>query len=1090
MPFNWSTLSKHKRRSIAASKSVRRCRKIFIMKNAILNLRKLLLGIAAGLVLGTTSEKAAGAGVLNANDYAHYVDYFNTMEPEEPNYGIVRNPQAWDWMVANIPLFDCPDNWFQQTYYYRWWCLRKHIKYPNAYNYPGFGVTEFIISTDPNSSAFCHHIAEMRWLHNQQYLDQYILFYYRGNNGAPASNFHSYSGWVTDALYRRYLVNMDSTFLTNLVSDCVTDYTKWESDRKRPDGLFWQYDTSDSMEESISGSSTNKNVRPPLNSYMAANARALVKIATLANRADIATTYQAKYDTLRTNMIAAMWDSTNKFFKVQYETGGLCTSREAIGFIPWVFNLPGPEHAEAWAQLADTNGFWAPMGLTTAERRSPYFRTHGTGSCEWDGAVWPFATSQTLDGLANMLRGAGPYYATKQNYFDAMLIYAQSHQFPQVVPGQPYLGEYLDEKTGFWLKGTDSPRSLYYNHSTFADLVIAGMVGLIPREDNVVEVNPLIPTNSWDWFCLDNVLYHKHLLTIVWDRDGQHYGRGAGLNVYCDDQLIASTNELARVTGVLLSAPIDQAPPAPTGLLATAGSGQVSLSWNASAGATNYIVKRSTSSNSGYVSIATNSTTTYTNTPLLGELTYYYVVSAVNAAGYADSLRASATPTSGNGPTPFFYDSFSEYSVGTQLPSGAFSGGVGFGNNYGAKPGVPNGNPVVVDGLSYPGLQTAGNAVYLGATNANQFLLQHNFNASGGTKTLAALAATNSGTLWLSFLFYNPSYANNAGGFYREASFNFMIGANTTDPKGGSVLGGVGMPNTSASITPTWSQFTSRTENGSTTSTIQSGLSIFSPDVQLVVIRMDVNPAANTADKVYLWINPAIGGSAPGIATALLTNTTMNLDAVNGYRLVANGINGLNTNAMFTVDQVRFGATFASVTPAPVVLNSAPGVSSISSRIINVGFNLLITNTATDSDTPAQSLTFSLPTGPTNATIGSASGILNWRPQVTQANSTNPFSVVVTDNGSPSMSTTQSFNVVVNPLAQPSITAPVLGAGQIGLTVNGQVGPDYAVQASSNLTSWSTLFITNPTAMPFNWSTNTGSLSQQYYRIKVGPPLP
>jgi hypothetical protein len=151
---------------------------------------------------------------------------------------------------------------------------------------------------------------------------------------------------------------------------------------------------------------------------------------------------------------------------------------------------------------------------------------------------------------------------------------------------------------------------------------------------------------------------------------------------------------------------------------------------------------------------------------------------------------------------------------------------------------------------------------------------------------------------------------------------------------------------------------------------------------------------------------------------------------------------------------------------------------------------LLITNTATDSDTPAQSLTFSLPTGPTNATIGSASGILNWRPQVTQANSTNPFSVVVTDNGSPSMSTTQSFNVVVNPLAQPSITAPVLGAGQIGLTVNGQVGPDYAVQASSNLTSWSTLFITNPTAMPFNWSTNTGSLSQQYYRIKVGPPLP
>jgi hypothetical protein len=460
----------------------------------------------------------------------------------------------------------------------------------------------------------------------------------------------------------------------------------------------------------------------------------------------------------------------------------------------------------------------------------------------------------------------------------------------------------------------------------------------------------------------------------------------------------------------------------------------------------------------------------------------------VNAAGYADSLRANATPTSGNGPTPFFYDSFSEYSVGTQLPSGAFSGGVGFGNNYGAKPGGTSGNPVVVDGLSYPGLQTAGNAVYLAPTDANQYLLQHNFNASGGTKTFATLAATNGGTLWLSFLFYNPSYST--GGFYRESSFDFMIGANTTDPKGGSVLGGVGMPNTSASITPTWSQFTSRTENGSTISTVQSGLSIFSPDVQLMVIRVDVNPAVNTADKVYLWINPALGGSAPNIATALLTNTTMNLDAVNGYRLVANGISGANTNAMFTVDQVRFGATFASVTPIPVVLNSAPSLPSISSRTINVGYNLNLTNTATDSDLPAQTLTVSLLTGPTNATIGSTNGILKWRPLVTQANTTNLVTVMVTDNGSPSLSATQSFNVVVNPISQPTVTTPQVVNGQIGLSVNGQVGPDYAVQSSSNLTNWSTLLITNPTTMPFSWSTNIGTLPSQFYRIKVGPPLP
>ncbi len=170
--------------------------------------------------------------------------------------------------------------------------------------------------------------------------------------------------------------------------------------------------------------------------------------------------------------------------------------------------------------------------------------------------------------------------------------------------------------------------------------------------------------------------------------------------------------------------------------------------------------------------------------------------------------------------------------------------------------------------------------------------------------------------------------------------------------------------------------------------------------------------------------------------------------------------------------------------------NTAPVLSAISDRVINVGVNMLVTNTATDADVPAQTLTYSLPAGPVNATLSASSGILNWRPLVTQANTTNQFSVVVADNGSPSMSATQSFNVVVNPLTLPTVTLPAVGAGQIGLSVNGQVGPDYAVQVSSNLVDWTTILITNPVTVPFNWSINTGVLPMQFYRIKLGPPLP
>jgi fibronectin type 3 domain-containing protein len=88
-------------------------------------------------------------------------------------------------------------------------------------------------------------------------------------------------------------------------------------------------------------------------------------------------------------------------------------------------------------------------------------------------------------------------------------------------------------------------------------------------------------------------------------------------------------------------------PAAPGGLHATAGNAQVSLSWNVSSGATSYHVKRSTTSGSGYTTIASPATTTYSDTTVTNGTTYYYVVSALNGAGEsANSSQASATPNS------------------------------------------------------------------------------------------------------------------------------------------------------------------------------------------------------------------------------------------------------------------------------------------------------------------------------------------------------------------------------------------------------------------------------------------------------------
>jgi hypothetical protein len=85
--------------------------------------------------------------------------------------------------------------------------------------------------------------------------------------------------------------------------------------------------------------------------------------------------------------------------------------------------------------------------------------------------------------------------------------------------------------------------------------------------------------------------------------------------------------------------------PVPANLVATAGNGQVGLSWSASTGATSYSVGRATTSGGPYTTIASPTTTSYTDTAVTNGTTYYYVVAAVNAAGTsANSTQVSAMP--------------------------------------------------------------------------------------------------------------------------------------------------------------------------------------------------------------------------------------------------------------------------------------------------------------------------------------------------------------------------------------------------------------------------------------------------------------
>ncbi|MGB7769685.1 MAG: putative Ig domain-containing protein [Verrucomicrobiia bacterium] len=170
--------------------------------------------------------------------------------------------------------------------------------------------------------------------------------------------------------------------------------------------------------------------------------------------------------------------------------------------------------------------------------------------------------------------------------------------------------------------------------------------------------------------------------------------------------------------------------------------------------------------------------------------------------------------------------------------------------------------------------------------------------------------------------------------------------------------------------------------------------------------------------------------------------------------------------------------------------NTPPVLAPINNLTVNVGAYAAFIASATDTDSPPQTLTFSLASAPNGATVNSNTGAFYWRPTVTNANTVNPISLVVTDDGIPSMSATQSFTVTVNPLTLPTLSSITFTNRQFAFWVNGETGPDYAVQVSTNLINWNTVFINYSASMPFQWTTNTATLPAQFYRIQVGPPLP
>lgn len=546
--------------------------------------RLLFIALLLGLLVGSSSVRSQPS-IL---DKQSMLDKF-----------IFWDNKDWDWYKEKIPFFESPETSIDATYYYRWELMTKHLVYGSPWS--GYSFTEFLDFpgwSGKYGGISCpagHQLDEVRWLKDRRIIEDFSNYWLR----TPGAQSRSYTNWYGSSLWDIYKVWQDKDYIKMVYPNMQAQYAGWIKERYDPEHKMFKWDgMHDGMESNINGRQTANwfaggiGYRPTINSYLYGELNALSDAANLLGKNDSASMYKKEALSLKKLVQEQLWDPKREFFfhqwsddriagksepgtfhkwapdpedsvirkySLTYQTGpyaGNPHGRELIGYVPWQFNLPDEGYSSAWKFLMDDKYFWSEYGPTTTEQNDPLFYD-SPGCCVWSGQSWPYATAQTLVAMANLLNNYNQQVVNKNDYMKLLRTFTNTQRFN----GRPYIAESASPFTGSWDGSNSFYHSEHYFHSQYVNLIITGLAGLRPRADDTLEVNPLIPDN-WNFFALDGVEYHGKELSIVWDRKGNHYGKGKGLMIFVNGQKVDSSETLKKMLTRINPAPNYQKPEA------------------------------------------------------------------------------------------------------------------------------------------------------------------------------------------------------------------------------------------------------------------------------------------------------------------------------------------------------------------------------------------------------------------------------------------------------------------------------------------------------------------------------------------------
>ncbi|WP_165218887.1 Ig-like domain-containing protein [Schaalia sp. ZJ1691] len=481
------------------------------------------------------------------------------------------------WWVDHLVYLDTPENNIDKTLFYRWWLMRYNFldaDVPgNDYQFPTsmegvLGYNNAIVLT------IGMFMDDLKYFRDPMYSYGPALSAgetsksgkFVDNPGDPANWSNSYTQYITEAAWRAYQVHGGPAQIgTPLARHGEEDINgliqAYDSNGNHLIEYNWGAMTGNDA-DAVSFSWRGGYMDRTESAYLYSNALAAANFYSISGDTTSAQRMTDFAKSVRQSVLDVLWeDKTNQpdevglygnLLKHAYVSDGkLNPWKEINNYYPFTVGLMpkkgdadyDPKYVEALRLFADADQYPVfPFYTANQVDKAARTATGIEGSNNFsiiNSTVW-------FRMLSSVLRDYPSKYLTPETY--KQLLYWNAFAHYQNGDNR------LPNQNEFWSNGSAKDGgSIGYRswiHHTILGTtnftMIEDAMGLRPREDSTIELDPI--DIGWDHFTANNISYHGQDLSIVWDKDGSHYGGPAGYSVYLDGQLMFTVDRLAHVT--------------------------------------------------------------------------------------------------------------------------------------------------------------------------------------------------------------------------------------------------------------------------------------------------------------------------------------------------------------------------------------------------------------------------------------------------------------------------------------------------------------------------------------------------------------